>query len=154
MTLFEAREPDLKKEKRHTVFIVAAIVIVLLGLFGAWWFRNYPEERVVNRFFDAIERKDYESAYSIWHNDPQWKSNLGKYKDYPYGQFELDWGPSGEYGAITSHKIEGSASPRSSGPVTGVVVVVTVNDRAEPACLWVEKEKKTIGYSPVACQKP
>jgi len=106
----------------------------------------------VNRFFNAIEQKDYNTAYGIWFHDPDWQKHPEKYPRYNEGQFELDWGPAGEYGPITSHEIKGSVRPRSKGTVSGIVVAVIVNHRAEPACLWVEDSPHTIDFSPIACQ--
>ncbi len=66
----------------------------------------------------------------------------------------LFWGPGGEWGLIKSHKLDGAAVPHGySGSrfavSSGVVVVVTVNDRiADKAHIWVQKEDKTLGFSP------
>lgn len=145
-TLFDAQPYDEKRAKRRQILIAAIIATVLiLGFFG-WWFRHWPEEHKVDQFFTALEQKNYEQAYGIWLNDPDWKQHQERHTKYPYGQFYLDWGPGGEWGLVKSHHIDGSASPK--GASSGVVVVVTVNDRAEKARLWVEKSDKTLSFSP------
>jgi hypothetical protein len=49
--------------------------------------------------------------------------------------------------------VDGSVVPRSRHTdASGVIVKVTINDRAEPACLWVEKKTKVISFSPIACR--
>jgi len=154
MSLFEAQPVDERKERRKSILKISVIVILLVVAVLAYLLRYWPEEHAVNRFFTAIEKKDYDHAYALWTADPQWKQHADRYANYSFGQFELDWGPAGEYGVITSHKVNGAVSPPSkTGVTTGVVVVVTVNDRAEPACLWVEKRSKQISFSPLECQK-
>lgn len=145
-TIFEAKPYDPAHERRRRILIAGIIGAVLLLAFLAWWFRYWPEERRVDKFFDALEQKNYEQAYSIWMNDPDWKQHPQKYAKYPFGEFYLDWGPGGEWGLIKSHKVDGSATPK--GGSSGVVVVVTVNERAEKARIWVEKSDKTFSFSP------
>ena len=75
MTLLDAREYDPAKErKRRTQIIVAiALLAFLSGL--AWWFRYWPQEQVVGKFFDALQRQDYNTAYGIWMHDPDWRQH-------------------------------------------------------------------------------
>ena len=157
MTIFEAQPPDPRDEekmRRRRRALVASVIALLLMGGAAYWFRYWPEQQVVDKFFKQIEAKNYENAYAIWQADPDWKQHTERYKLYPFGQFQLDWGPTGDYGEIKSHKVEGALPPRSkTGPVSGVVVVITVNDRVQPACLWVEKKTKVISYSPIECAK-
>ena len=151
MNLLNPPTYDEKREKRRKKIVVAAIFALLMVAFIAWHFRNWPEERVVNRFFERLEAKDYEGAYGIWLADPGWKQHPQKYEQYPFNAFYLDWGPGGEYGPIRSHKIASSMSPKTSGggsSTTGVIVEVTVNERAEPARLWVETDDKSLTFSP------
>lgn len=146
MTLLDAKEYDPQKERKRRTRIISAIVILLLLGFLVWWFRYWPEERVADRFFDALQHQDYEAAYGIWMHDPQWKQHPERYPKYPYNEFYRDWGPGGEWGLIKSHKIYAVGSPPGGG--SGVVVDVTVNDRANRARVWVEKSDKTMSFSP------
>ncbi|MCI0352518.1 MAG: hypothetical protein L0Z53_24125 [Acidobacteriales bacterium] len=151
MNLLNPPTYDEKREKRRKKIIAATVFVLLVAAFLAWHFRYWPEERVVNKFFDRLEAKDFESAYGIWMADPNWKQHPEKHTRYPYNEFYLDWGPGGEYGPIKSHDISNSISPRASGggsSSSGVIVDVTVNGRAEPARLWVEKSDKSLTFSP------
>ena len=65
MTLLDAKEYDPEKERRKRVRIISAIAILLLAGFFLWWFRYWPEQRVAEHFFDALQKRDYESAYAI-----------------------------------------------------------------------------------------
>jgi len=146
MTLLVAAEYDPEKARKRTRRIVAsiAIVVILAGL--GWWFRYLPEERIVGHFFDALQKQDYKTAYGIWMHDPNWSQHPEKYPKYPYGDFYRDWGPGGEWGLIKTLKVYGAST--CSGPGTGVVVDVIVNERAEHAQVWVEKSDKTLSYPP------
>ena len=148
MTLLDAREYDPTRDRRRKARIIAMVLVLLVGGLLWWWLRYWPEERVANHFFSALQQKDYESAYGVWMNDPQWKQHGDReaYRKYPYKDFYRDWGPGGEWGLIRSYKIYTSGAPPHGG--SGIIVDVTVNDRAERARVWVEKSDKTMSYSP------
>lgn len=155
MTLFESQPYDPVKARKRRIRIVAISVIVLVCVILAWNFRHYPEERQVDRFFAALEKQDYEAAYGIWNQDHEWKQHPQKYSNYPFGDFMNDWGPGGQWGIIKSYHVDGSAVPKGGTGTkfdvgsSGVVVVVTVNERvADKAHIWVEKSDKTLGFSP------
>jgi hypothetical protein len=146
MTLLDAQQYDEAAARRRRNRIASAAVLLLIVLWLAWTYRNFPEERIVSRFFDALQNHDYEAAYGIWMHDPQWKQHPQKYSKYPFNEFYRDWGPGGEWGLIRSYKIYASGTPKGGG--SGVVVEVIVNDRAEHARVWVEKSDKTLSFSP------
>jgi hypothetical protein len=146
MTLLDAKDYDPGKERKRKIRIISVVVLVLLALGIAWWFRYLPEERVADRFFDALQRQSYESAYAIWMHDPQWRQHVDRYQKYPFNEFYRDWGPGGEWGVVKSHKIYAVGSPPGGG--SGVIVDVTVNDRAQPARVWVQKSDKSMSFSP------
>jgi hypothetical protein len=146
MTLLDAKEYDPEKERKRKTRLISVVVVVLLAAGLAWWFRFWPEERVAERFFDALQQQSYESAYAIWMHDPQWRQHPDRYPKYPFNEFYRDWGPGGEWGVIKSHKTYAVGSPPGGG--SGVIVDVTVNDRAQPARVWVQKSDKTMSFSP------
>jgi len=146
MTLLDAEQYDPARERRRKIKIAAIAVIVLLLAGFIWTYRNWPEERVVDRFFDVLQQKKYEEAYGIWLQDPQWKQHPDRYAQYGFNDFYRDWGPGGEWGIIKSHKIDGSVNP--SGGSSGVIVDVVVNDRTEHSRIWVQKSDKTLSFSP------
>lgn len=145
-TILTAPPYDPKRDRRKKQIIAGVILAVIAAGVLLYVFRNWPEERVVNKFFTALQAKDYEKAYAIWMADPNWKQHPQKYPNYPFNEFYQDWGPGGEWGLIRSFHIDGSANPKHG---SGVVVVVTVNDRvADKARIWVEKKDKTLTFSP------
>jgi hypothetical protein len=147
MTLLDAQPYDTARARRKRIRIAVSIVAVITLAVLAWMYRNWPEERSVNKFFAALERQDYESAYGIYFNDPAWRQHQLKYARYPYGDFYRDWGPGGEWGLVKSHRIYGSANTKGFGS-GGVVVEVVVNERSEHARMFVQKSDKTLTVYP------
>jgi hypothetical protein len=154
MTLLDAKELDpeqaRKRKKQFMVVIVLVTVFLLIGVLGAllgygWWFRYFPEERIVGRFFATLQHQDYKTAYGIWMHDPNW-SQHPQNSTYPFNDFYRDWGPGGQWGLIKTAKVYGAST--CPGPSTGVVVDVIVNDRAEHAQVWVEKSDHTLSFPP------
>ena len=143
MSLMDPQQYDEARERRRRRRIILCILIaVILGWVG-YHFRHFPERRVVHKFFTALEQKDVERAYALWLQDPDWKQHPAKYSNYTFGDFYRDWGPSGDWGIIKSHRIDCSYSSGS-----GVLVQATLNDRAEHTYLWVEKNDRTLHFSP------
>ena len=148
MGLMDAKEYDPGPAQRRWRLIATLALIVVVGGILWYFFRYWPEERVINKFFEAVERNDMPAAYSIYFNDPNWQQHPDSHP-YSFGQFNLDWGPSGDYGKITSHHVEcATEPPRKIVAPTGVIVVVRINNRAETKSMWVEKKTKTITDSP------
>ena len=162
MALMDAKEYDPRPAQRRRR--MAGIAVVLLLVFVVLWF--WPDGRfrywrhwgVADRFFATLERKDFDTAYGLYQGDPDWKQHPEKYSGYTVSQFTLDWGPSGEYGPITSHRVDCAAAPPKKGfaSPSGVIVVVTINNRAEPRSMWVENKSRSITDSPykLLCHGP
>jgi hypothetical protein len=146
MTLLDAKEFDAEKARKKRFRIIAIIVAVLMVLGLLWWFRYWPQQRLVGRFFAALQQQDYNTAYAIWMHDPNWRQHPERYGKYPFNDFYRDWGPGGEWGPIKTHKVYGAST--CPPPSTGVVVDVVVNDRAEHAQVWVEKSDDTLSFPP------
>ena len=150
MALFDAEEYSPSRARR--LFPLIAIIAIVLAVSGgalSWFYRYWPEEHVVNKFFVALERKDFDAAYGIYFSDPDWKQHPAKYSQYSLPLFMRDWGTSSQYGAVVSHKIECATEPPKKGAhsSSGVLVVVNVNDKFQ-TMLWVEKKDKIIGIAP------
>jgi hypothetical protein len=145
MTLLDAKQYDPTRDRRRRNIIIVAVIVVLVGAWVAYHFRNQPERSAASRFFAALQKQDYPAAYAVWFNDPNWKQHPSKYPNYQYNDFYRDWGPGGEWGLIKSYAVDCSLSPGSG---SGVIVQVTVNQRAEHAFVWVQKSDKTLSFSP------
>jgi len=146
MTLMDAAPPDLTRERRRRIIILTVVTCVVLLIGLGWIFRYWPEERVADKFFDALKRQDYETAYGIYFQDPAWKQHPQQHSNYPYNEFYTDWGPGGEWGLVKTFKIEASGNCPRAG--SGVVVQLIVNGRSERARVYVDKSDKTISSPP------
>jgi hypothetical protein len=154
MALMDAKEYDPRPAQRR--WRLAGIAAALLLVFLVFWFwpsgrfRYWQQWSVADRFLAALEQKDFDAAYGIYFADPDWKQHPEKYARYTINQFKLDWGPQGDYGAITSHRVDCALElpKKDFASPTGVVVVVIINNLHDTKSMWVEKESKTITDSP------
>jgi hypothetical protein len=151
MALMDAKEYDPRPAQKRRKIIATVVVAVLAIAVYLYLTRYDSEKKVINKFFQAIEQKDYDTAYGIYYADPNWKQHPEKYTAYTINQFKLDWGPSGEYGTITSHKIDCALEPPKKDFVSpsGVIIVVIINNMHDTRSMWVEKKSKTITDSPM-----
>ncbi len=146
MSLLNAPAYDPRRARRKKELLAAGLLsLVLMGLL-TYRFWHWREERTVDQFFSHLEQKDYEGAYGIWMADAGWKQHPQKYERYSYGDFYNDWGPGSEWGLIKSHKLEATVRPPQGG--SGVIIVVTINQRAQKSYLWVEKRDLSLTFSP------
>jgi len=144
MALMDAEQYDPARERRRRTLILTILAVLLIGSWVAYHLRDHPERVTARRLFAALKKQDYERAYGIWFQDPTWKQHLSKYTSYPFGDFHRDWGPGGEWGLVRSYHIDCSLNPGGSG----VIVQVTINQRAEHAYVWVQKLDHTLSFSP------
>jgi len=149
MTLLNAPEYDKRKENTKRNLLIGAGVLVLLtaviGVGGfllghGWFFSTVPAEHRVDQFLTALEAKDYEKAYAMWLNDPDWKQHPQKY-DYTLKRFTEDWTTESDWGPIKSHHVD--ISKRTG---TGVIVAARVNDSPKKLFMWYEKSNGTLTY--------
>jgi hypothetical protein len=158
MGLLDAPEYDPGPAERRWRIVKISIGVggTLLLVFLSFWFwpngrfRHWRQWSIATDFFAALQQKDFDTAYALYNAAPDWKQHPEKYNQYPLPQFTLDWGPSSDIGVLNSFRVDCAKEPESKGSVSssGVIVVVTVNDRSEPAYLWIEKKSRTITTSP------
>ena len=137
MTLLNAPAYDERHEKlvRFSIIGVVGLIILLLVLAFAgfatghgWLFSNLPVEHKIDRFFSALEHKDYDTAYAIYQNDKDWKQHPDKYKGYPEQRFIEDWTTFSPIGKpITTHHVDKSVTDGSGVFGTTVIVGTTVD---------------------------
>ncbi|MGC2170891.1 MAG: hypothetical protein WA623_05845 [Candidatus Sulfotelmatobacter sp.] len=146
MTLLDAKEYDPERERKRKIRIISAIVLVLVLAVIGWSNRFWREEHIADKFFSALQKQDFATAYGIYFADPAWKQHTQNHAQYPYNEFWQDWGPGGQWGLIKSFKIYGASNCPGGG--SGVVIDVIVNDRAQHAQLYVDKTDRTISSPP------
>ncbi len=145
-SLFDAQPYDEAKARRRRIRIAGAVVLLVVIAALLWFNRYWPEKHRVDQFFTQLQTKNFETAYAIWMNDPNWKQHPEQYKRYPFNAFYRDWGPAGEWGPINSYKIVAAQEPRPGA--SGVVIGIRVNQRKQLCSVRVEFKDKTLGFSP------
>jgi|SRR6516225_3171711 hypothetical protein len=146
MTLLDAEEYDEAGARRRKKLIVSILGTILVIGALAYAFRYWPEEHLVDKFFGALQKQQYETAYGLYMADPDWRRHPQKYSLYPYSDFYRDWGPGGEWGLVKSYQIYTSGECPHGG--SGVIVEVIVNERREHEQIYVQKKEKTFSPSP------
>lgn len=132
--MFENIPPiDPRAERRKRCWIVGAVFVVICAAYLYYELKNYPEERQLRRFFEALEQQDYQRAYQLWQPT----------SSYTFKNFLEDWGPDGVQGSIRQFQIKDS---QAEG--TGVNILAIINEK-ELVVLWVEKKDKSLSFSPI-----
>jgi hypothetical protein len=145
MTLLDAPTYDRNLTRRRRKLVIGALLFCAFAGIVFAVCRNLPAEHRVNQFFAAVETQDFAKAFGIWNNDPDWQEHTQRYaKDgYSYGRFVVDWGRSGDYGRITSHKILHTVSYGNS-----TLLAIEINGRKETLALAVKRRTHTMNFPP------
>jgi len=153
MTLLNAPKYDERGETRKLGLLIGLggllAVMALTGVGGfllghGWFFSNLPAEHRVDRFFGALEAKDYSRAYGIWMNDADWQQHPKKY-DYTLKRFTEDWTTASDVGPILSHHVDISKTDGTGAFGTGIIVAVRVNGDHK-IFMWYERKDGTLTY--------
>ncbi len=153
MTLLNAPTYNAQQERlKISLLIGAGVVILLTALIGVggfllghgWFFSNLRAEHRVGDFFAALQAKDYDKAYSIWMNDPDWKQHPKKY-DYTEQRFIQDWTTASDFGPVRSYHVDISKTDGTGAFGTGIIVAVRVNGDHK-AFMWYQKSDGTLTY--------
>jgi|SRR5579871_4774670 len=126
-----------RREKIIKRLVLTAVVLVIVAGVLYFLFKNYRQERQVNRFFAFLVAQNYQEAYGLWGCTP-----AKPCRDYPFTEFMKDWGPQSEHANAKAYHI---TKTRSCG--SGVIVTVGAPNQEDK--LWVQREDLTIGFSPL-----
>lgn len=136
MAILDAPAYDPTRDRIVKGLVIGTIALILLafvlGVGGriaghGWFFTDIPAEHKVDRFFTALEHQDFNQAYAIYENDPNWQQHPGKF-GYPLKRFTDDWTTYSPVKApITSHKIDVSNVDGQGFFGTGIIVAARVN---------------------------
>ena len=152
MTLMDAPQYNVRRERRNRTLGITAIVILIIAFLACisfyldtpWQLWHWPSDHKVNQFLSAVEAGNLNKAYGIWNNDPNWQKHPQQYSGYDFASFQKDWGSASDYGVIKSHQV---IVAKSVG--NGVVLGVDINGGKTPLFLRVDNASGTIGFSPV-----
>src|SRR5438445_7939753 len=79
MTLMDAEQFDYARQRRRRRLIAVSVILLLFAAWVAYHLRHYPERNAASKFVAALQSGNYESAYAVWFNDPEWKQHTNKY---------------------------------------------------------------------------
>jgi len=128
---------DAKRERRVKKIVVVGLAVVIIGLAGYFLFRNWPEERTMNRFFGLLKSKDYQQAYQVWGCTPDHPCRY-----YPADKFVEDWGPSGVYANTAALHVE------DEDVCEGGVVFHLTYPNSDDFGLYVSRSSQEISFAP------
>jgi hypothetical protein len=148
MTLLEP--PVETSNKTRPLKFVAGALVILAAVVLYFAFRFYPEQRAVQRFFDALAAGGTNTAYQLWKAKPSYRMQ----------DFLTDWGPYGYYGPVKSYKIMKISA--ASDSTSSVVVEVAVSPfapmpdatdaeksrRTRVVTVWMNTEDKSFSFPP------
>ena len=152
MTLLNAPVYDERKERVKKGLLIGTgvtlallIVLTLAGYMAGhgWLFSNLPAEHTVDKFFTALQARDYKKAFAIYNNDPDWEKHPDLYKDYPEARFEEDWSTQDPIGGpLTSYHVDISRTDGEGAFGTGIIVAVRVNGGKKVFMYYLRKSGK------------
>jgi hypothetical protein len=126
---------DARRERLRGRVIIWGVLVVIAGTLAFFYFRNFTEERAIDRFLTLLKEQKYSDAYRLWETPESARF-------YPPEKFSEDWGPAGGYRNTATLQIREVDSCD-----TGVVF-----DMAYPGAddfgLWVERKSKIISFAP------
>jgi hypothetical protein len=133
MALLDAQAPKPKSPFRRVLPLLIILILILAALL-TYKFYDFREERAATRFLTVLQQGDYPEAYRLWQPSPS----------YSYQDFLHDWGPEGDYGKVRTFRL---LSSKSKGPES-VIVTVRINDVDPPRDLLVDRQTKSLAFSP------
>jgi len=147
MTLLDAKEYHPEKERKKKARIISAIVLILVLALIGWWNRFWPEKRIADKFFSALQKQDFEAAYGIYYSDPSWQQHPQNHSQYPFNEFKQDWGPGGQWGLVNDSM---SYDPWDYAHITAFNFLPFVLARVGKAAGWVVHFVTVIWFAALA----
>jgi len=126
---------DARRERVTKQILIWGALAVLVGVSAFFYFRNFSEERVVDRFINLLKQQQYQQAYKMWETPESAKF-------YPPGKFTEDWGPMGAYKNAAALRIQ-NVDACDAGVVFGMSY-----PGADDFGLWVERKTGIVSFAP------
>jgi len=114
------------------------LLAVIIGFCFYWlFFRNWREERQVERFLTALQEQQFEEGYEYWGC-----SVAEPCRDYLFNEFLDDWGPQSPLGPVKNFRLG-----RSYTQPNGAIIELSVNG-VQQSNLWVDGVTEVISFFP------
>ncbi len=118
---------------------LAYLLLTAIVVYCFYWlfFRNWREERQVDRFLTTVQEQRFEEGYEFWGCSVE-----NPCRDYLFNEFLDDWGPQSPIGEVKSYEIG-----RSYTQPNGAIIELTINGVKQPN-LWVDAVTEVISFFP------
>ena len=126
---------DAQRERRTKQIIIWGIALLMVGASAFFYFLNWSEERVMDRFLALLQQQKYADAYKLWQTPDSAKF-------YPPDKFTEDWGPAGIYKNASALKVQNVDACNA-----GVVFWVSYAG-SDDFGLWVERATGVVSFAP------
>lgn len=130
-------DAQAKRSRTLRWLILTPLVLLLLGTFLYFQFRDFRERRLASQFVELVKTKDFKAAYALWGCTEQKPCS-----EYPFNRFLEDWGPGGMLKNPSDARIA-----QSKGCKTGVISTLRASGQ-EDIQLWVDRQTEAIGFAP------
>jgi hypothetical protein len=128
---------DERRARWTKRLVLWGLVVVVVGLSLYFGFRNWSQERTIQKFLTLLQQKDYQDAYKMWGCTPD-----SPCKYYGPDKFTEDWGPESPAANAAALKV---VNVDACG--AGVVFDVSVPN-SDGVGLWVERDTNVISFAP------
>src|ERR1700687_2179918 len=81
---------DARRERLRNRTLISGLLAASAGTSAFFYFRNWGEERTLDRFVALLKQQKYQEAYQLWQTPESAKF-------YPPEKFSEDWGTMGLY---------------------------------------------------------
>lgn len=118
--------------------VACLLLAAIIGYCFYWlFFRNWREERQVERFLTALQEQQFEEGYEYWGC-----SVAEPCRDYLFNEFLDDWGPQSPLGPVKNFHLG-----RSYTQPNGAIIELSVNG-VQQSNLWVDGVTEVISFFP------
>ena len=127
------------EERRGKIIRTLVLSVLVLAVIGGlvWWrFRNWAEDKRADEFFSKLRSGDYRAAHAFWGCTEQRPC-----RDYSFDRFLEDWGPKSPHANLNAMEVTQTKSCS-----TGVIKIVKFP--SDEVHLWIDRQTKTLGFSP------
>jgi hypothetical protein len=124
-----------RRAKIIRTLLLAVLVLAILGGIAWWRFRNWSEDKRAEEFFAKLRAGDYKGAHALWGCTDERPC-----RDYSFERFMEDWGPKSQ------HNVTGMQIADTKSCSAGVIKVLKFP--SDEVHLWIDRQSKTIGFSP------
>ena len=90
---------DARRERRIKQIVIWGLAALIMGTSVFFYFQDWSEERVIDRFVTLPKQQKYQEAYGMWETPESPKF-------WPPEKFTEDWGPAGAYKDAAALKVQ------------------------------------------------